>query len=444
MESSISEKDLNQQILDSLTEGVFTIDKDFKIRFINKAAEDLIGMDRSEVIGHTCKKIFGSALCVESCPMTQVLKTGISVYNCDSRIKVMFGKQLSVTLNAAVLRDNDGNPAGGVVSFRTNIPQSHMKMNLDGTDEFFGIVGRSKVMQDLFQSIVEISSSKAPVLIHGETGVGKELVANAVQMSSTLSQRKFVKVNCAVLPPDLLASELFGHVKGAFTDAYQDRVGRFELADGGTIFLDEIGEMPLPMQPKLLRVLQDGTFERVGDSNTKKVEIRIIAATNKNLSDEIRNRNFREDLFYRLNVIPLYVPSLKERREDIPHLVRNFISRFSIKYRQEKDGIEGDALDLLMQYDWPGNIRELENALEYAFVKSMKMKTICLCCLPPYLREDEICERNISLHKNSGADLEELLELLEKNNWNRTKVAKILGVDRTTVWRKLKALGINE
>lgn len=444
MQNNLSDKDFNQQILDSLTEGVFTIDKDFKIRFVNRAAEDLIGKDREEVLGSTCKNIFGSELCVENCPMAQVLKTGIGVYNCDSKIKVMFGKQLDVSLNAAVLRDKSGNPAGGVVSFRTHIPQSHMRMNVNRADEFFGIVGHSKVMHDMFQSIIEISHSKAPVLIHGETGVGKELVADAVQQSSAISHRKFVKVNCAVLPPDLLASELFGHVRGAFTDAYHDRIGRFEYADGGTIFLDEIGEMPTAMQSKLLRVLQDGTFERVGDSITKKVNVRIIAATNRNLAEEIANKRFREDLFYRLNVIPLNVPPLRDRQEDIPHLVSFFINKFSVKYQQNKDGVEGDALDLLMQYHWPGNIRELENAVEYAFVRSQKLKTICLCCLPPYLRENEKCSSQRLTVKNSKSEGDELLDLLEKNNWNKTKVAKILGVDRTTVWRKLKILGITE
>ena len=230
---------------------------------------------------------------------------------------------------------------------------------------------------------------------------------------------------------------MFGHVKGAFTDAVQNRIGRFEFADGGTIFLDEIEEMPLQMQTKLLRVLQDGTFEQLGDSKTKKVDVRIIAATNKNLKEEIAKKNFREDLFYRLNVIPIDVPPLRKRTEDIPLLVNYLLKKFSFIYKKELKEMDGEALDVFMNYNWPGNIRELENAIEYAFIRSNKSQVLNSGSLPSYLFKDSLSKKE-QIPTNNANEKEELIRLLKKYNWNKSKVARILGIHRTTIWRRLK------
>jgi len=292
--------------------------------------------------------------------------------------------------------------------------------------------------------VEEVANSDACVLVTGETGVGKEMIANAIQQTSLRRSKPFVKVNCASLPPNLLASELFGHVRGAFTDAVKDRMGRFEYADGGTIFLDEIGEMPLDMQSQMLRILQEGTFERLGESKTRKVDVRIIAATNKDLNEEIKTNLFRKDLFYRLNVIPINVPPLRERKEDIVFLVNYFLAKYADYYNKSIDSAASDTMDILLNYDWPGNIRELENTIEYAFIRSKRDDYLCKCCLPPQIRSNEECESKISVKDMEDDEkTESMLALLRQNNWNKSKVAQLLGVDRSTIHRRLKALEKN-
>ncbi len=272
------------------------------------------------------------------------------------------------------------------------------------------------------------------------------MVANAVQATSLRKDKAYIKVNCSVFPPQLLASELFGHVRGAFTGAIKDRIGRFEMANQGTLFLDEVAEMPLEMQLQLLRVLQEGTFERVGESLTRKVDVRIIAATNTNLKAAITSGKFREDLFYRLNVIPLGVPPLRERPEDIPLLVEHFLKKFSLLNKKSIQEIVDAAIDLLMKYHWPGNVRELENALEYAIART-KGKTIKVNVLPPAIRQQSL-QSNFAATKDvpltiKNEEYQQLLNLLEKHHWNRSKVARALNIGRTTLWRRMKALGLD-
>ena len=295
-------------------------------------------------------------------------------------------------------------------------------------------------MLEIFEVINEIAETDASVFIQGETGTGKEMVANAIQETSRRKNEKFVKVNCSVIPQSLFASELFGHVKGAFTNAVSDRVGRFELADKGTIFLDEIAEMPFDMQTQLLRVLQDGTFERVGESVTRKVDVRVIAATNRNIKEAISSGKFREDLYFRLNIIPIDVPPLRNRKEDIPFLVKHFIQKFNQIHKKNIIDIEKDALDILLQHDWCGNIRELENTIEYSIIRAKKENLLCRCYLPSsligYITKNKCKEEMIT--ETGKIDFERLMILLEENKWNKTNVAKLLGVDRTTLWRYLK------
>ena len=435
---------INFKILDSLAEGVYIVDKEFKIIFVNKSAEKITGISKDDVLGKSCKSFCKSDRCEIACPVTEVLKTNENIIDLDSLLQNKNGKLIPVKLNAAVLKDND-NLIGSIISFSDATDQIDIDTYLREHPNFYGIIGKSKVMLNIFKTIEEIARSEASVLVTGETGVGKELIAEAIKQTSSRKNNKFVKVNCAALPNNILASELFGHVKGAFTDAVNERIGRFEYADGGTILLDEIGEMPINMQTKLLRVIQEGTFEKLGDNTTKKINVRIIATTNKDLQQEIKLKRFRSDLYYRLNVIPITVPSLRERKDDIPLIANFFVKKFANLYKRKIDVISDEAMEALIHYDWPGNVRELENAIEYAFIRSKQEDKICICCLPPIIRKQKIdCNKKIKLNQiQNDEKMQTLMSLLRNNNWNKTKVAKILGVNRSTVYRQLKNINNN-
>lgn len=432
-----------EEILDSLGEGVFTVDKNFRITFFNQAAERITGFRKEEVIGKFCKHVLKSHLCVENCPIAAVLEKKENLFDIDSTIRHRNGHQRPIRLNAAVIRSqHDDEPLGGVISFRDLSDLEMLREQLKQQTSFEGMVGQSKAMREIYALIEEISDSDASVLIQGESGTGKELVANAIQATSLRKNAPFIKINCSVFPPQLLASELFGHVRGAFTGAIKDRLGRFEMANHGTLFLDEVAEMPLQMQLQLLRVLQEGTFERVGESITRKVDVRIIAATNKNLQTAIAEGKFREDLYYRLNVIPIEVPPLRNRPEDIRLLVEHFLKKFSLLGKKNIRDIDDAAMDLLLQHPWPGNIRELENALEYAVARTHG-PVITAAVLPPSVRPASL---TAAVPASSGAnqegfsaDYRHIRQLLEKHHWNRSLVAKELGIGRTTLWRKMKA-----
>ncbi|HMN48885.1 MAG TPA: sigma 54-interacting transcriptional regulator [Ignavibacteriaceae bacterium] len=439
------EEQKTDTILNSLAEGVITVDKEFKITFINEAASLMTGFQKDEVIGKICKNVFKSEYCSENCPIARILKFGKSIFDYDSQIECKNSTPIPIRLNAALLKDEKDNPAGGVITFRDLSILRKIEGMLKQESNFHGMISNSKSMKEIFTLIEQISDSDAPVLITGETGTGKELIANAIQTLSKRSKNKYVKVNCSVIPDNLLASELFGHAKGAFTDAQKERVGRFELADGGTIFLDEIGEMPLSMQPQILRVVQDGTFERLGESITKSVDVRIITATNTILEKAIAEGKFREDLFYRLNVIHINLPPLRKRLDDITLLANHFLKKFSIIYKKNIPFIEDECIEHLTRWHWPGNIRELENAIEYAVIRNKPEKSLCICAFPAKIRENIFCSQKNNVIPDAQVPFENtsLLELLNQHKWNKTKVAQILGVDRTTLWRKLKAMGIN-
>jgi transcriptional regulator with PAS, ATPase and Fis domain len=370
-----------------------------------------------------------------------VLEKGENIYDIESELCHQSGKKVFVRLNAAVLKNEDQQPIGGVISFRDMSYLEKIQKDLIGSTNFYGVIGQHKSMIDIYNLIEEVAESDSSVLIIGESGTGKEMIANAIQEVSRRKSEPYIKINCSVFPPTILASELFGHVKGAFTDAVKDRIGRFELADKGTIFLDEIAEMPLQMQVQLLRVLQEGTFERVGESVTRKVDVRVIAATNKDIYKEMEEGHFREDLFYRLNVIPINIPPLRKHRSDIPHLVQHFINKYSLISSKEITEIDDEAMDLLVSYNWPGNIRELENSIEYAFART-KDKMIHASKLPPNIRMHMDYSDQYTQEKPTSAKIDEyrkLRQVLEKHHWNRSKAATELGMGRTTLWRKMKA-----
>jgi PAS domain S-box-containing protein len=434
----------NEDILDSLGEGVFTVDKSFRINFFNKAAERITGHKKDEVLGQFCKNVFRSKVCFSDCPIALVLNSKKNIYDFESKIKTANDNNIPIKLNAAVLHNEDEKPIGGVISFREISDLERIKQDLTKDSQFHGIIGKSKPMKEIFELIEEISESDAPVFIHGESGTGKEMIANAIQKTSSRKDNVFIKINCSVFPSHLLASELFGHVKGAFTDAVKDRPGRFEIADGGTIFLDEVAEMPLQMQLQLLRVLQEGTFERVGESITRRVDVRVIAATNINTEEALKSGKFREDLYYRLNVIPIEIPPLKERLVDLVPLVKYFLVKFSLLYKKEINDIDDEALELITNFEWRGNVRELENVIEYSFVRTNNSKIIVSSKLPPMVKENGRRKKSFNKYITDDDSFEkhQLLDILENNHWNKSKTAKELNIGRTTLWRRMKQYGI--
>jgi PAS domain S-box-containing protein len=440
--NELNEK-LKDHILDSIGEGVFTVDKNFRINFFNRAAEQITGFPREEVIGKFCKHVFNSEYCFSDCPLGRVLKTNQNLYDFESTIKNCHGTDKKIKLNAAVLYNDSTEPIGGIVSFRDFSVYEKIGIKLQDQYQFHEIVGHSKQMQEIYELIKDIADSSAPVFIHGESGTGKELVANAIQQSGSRKLHPYIKINCSVFPPNLLASELFGHVKGAFTDAIKDRPGRFELADKGTIFLDEVAEMPLQMQIQLLRVLQEGTFERVGESLTRKTDVRVIASTNINIKEALSKGQFRDDLFYRLNVIPIEVPALRDRIEDVIPLSKHFLNKFSLIYNKQINDFSDSAIEALLSYTYPGNIRELENLIEYAFVRT-NSNIIDKNKFPAIIASRK---NNFPLDTNYtfsslSREKTEIIAMLEKHRWNKTKVAEELKIGRTTLWRKLKELNL--
>ena len=438
---------LKDHILESIGEGVFTVDKSFKINFFNKAAEKITGYDREEVLGKFCKHVFRSKLCFTDCPIALALKSKNTIYDFESHIQTKEGPNKPIRMNSAVLYNESKDPTGGIISFRDISELTGLKQCLSEDTNFHGVIGHSKEMQEIFELIREISESSAPVMIQGESGTGKEMIANAIQKTSSRNKEPFVKINCAVFPVNLLASELFGHVKGAFTDAIKDRNGRFEIADKGTIFLDEVAEMPPQMQLQLLRVLQEGAFERVGESITRKVNVRVVAATNIDINEALKNGTLREDLFYRLSVIPIIIPPLRDRMDDVVPLVAHFLKKFSFIYKKDIKEIDDKALELLLSYKWPGNIRELENVIEYAFVRTKNSNIIESIKLPDSVRNSNGSPfgiREKHSFADNGGEATKLLGLLESHHWNRSHVAKELGIGRTTLWRKLKKYGLDK
>jgi PAS domain S-box-containing protein len=442
---NLNNVNLKDFILDSISEGVIAVNKDFKIVYINSAAERITGYLRDEVIGKFCKYVIKPGECAKNCPIALALKSKKNISDFNYELYNKSGNKNNIVLNSSILYDSDNVPIGGILTFRELTETEKLRISLMKDSDFYGIIGKSNRMTEIYELISEISESDAPVFITGESGTGKEMVANAIQAISRRKNKPYIKINCAVFPPNLLAAELFGHVKGAFTDAIKDRPGRFEIADGGTIFLDEIGEIPVQTQLQLLRVLQEGTFERIGESLTRKVNVRVIAATNKNIKEALNSGTLREDLFYRLNVIPIHLPPLRERKSDITNLISHFLKKFSLVYDKNIMEISDNALDILMKYNYPGNVRELENIIEYAFVRTSQNSQIDLNKLPPFVKENTGTnekEEKTSIEKGKKYSKDEILNSLAKNKWNKNLTADELNISRTTLWRLMHKYGL--
>ncbi len=434
-------------ILDSISDGVFTVDKDLTITSFNRAAEHITGFSAEEAVGEKCYNIFRTSVCQKGCLLNETLNTGRPVTGLEVTILNRRNEEVPISVSTAVLLDRDGSRIGGVETFRDMTAVDSLRREIRKRHSLQDMVSKNHRMQQVFALLPDVANSQASVLLLGDTGTGKDLLARAIHNESRQKDGPFVKVNCGALPDTLLESELFGHVAGAFTDARRDRVGRFELAAGGTIFLDEIGDTSPMMQVKLLRVLQDGTFEPVGSTKTRKTDARIIAATHRNLAALVEAGQFRQDLYYRINTMALKLPPLRERREDIPLLVEHFIDRFSRLSGKDVRTVAGDAMRHLMSYHWPGNVRQLEHALEHAFVL-VKGNAIELSHLP---EEITTHPKAAAGNGDDGGEESPLLafernaieEALARNRWNKVAASKDLGISRSTLWRKMKKLGIS-
>jgi PAS domain S-box-containing protein len=427
-------------ILDSINEGVFTVDPDWRITTFNRAAERITGVRRQDAIGRPCSEVFRASICEQSCALKSTIETGRPIVNATARITSAAGEQIPVRISTALLKNVDGAVTGGVETFQDLSHVEQLRKELDSRYTFEDIVGRSSAMQALFETLPQIAESSSTVLIEGASGTGKELFARAIHSLSRRRKKRFVAVNCAALPDALLESELFGYKAGAFTDAKRDKPGRFALADGGTIFLDEIGDISPALQVRLLRVLQERVVEPLGALEPVKVDVRVVTATNKDLTELVRQSKFREDLFYRIRVIHLKLPSLRDRREDIPLLVDRIIAKFNRLQGRDIAGVSEEVLVRLMQHDYPGNVRELENIIEQAFVLC-RGGFIELRHLPPELRPTEASDADGGGSMNLRFMERHLIEAaLKRHNGNRTQAARDLGIDASTLYRKLKTI----
>ena len=434
-------------ILDSIADGVFTVDRHWKITSFNRAAEEITGYSAEEAIGMTCREVFQSSLCGEACPMAQSMRMGRQVGNTRVNIKRIDGQSVPISISTAPLLDADGNIIGGVETFRDLREIDSLRKELTGRYTMGDIISKSPQMQKIFEILPEIAMSDSNVLILGESGTGKELVARAVHNFSRRRRGPFVAVNCGALPDTLLESELFGYKKGAFTDAKQDKEGRFAAAEGGTLFLDEIGDISPALQVKLLRVLQDKAYTPLGANKPVKADVRIIAATNRDLEKAVKEGRFREDLYYRLNVVKISLPALRERISDVPLLIEHFIQKFNVQKGKDVSGISEEALARLMRYDFPGNVRELENIIEYAFILCHG-GLITVEHLPEPFCTEEPMRSEGAIHFDRPMSMKEIereaiIQALKRNQGRRMATCRELGISKDTLRRKIKDYGID-
>jgi len=451
------EQELNRYwktVVDTIQDGILIVDPQGTIVSVNKALRDMTGYSASEMIGSPCSLL--------DCTVCEVArkKKGDKwcflfrkgrVHRRRCALRKKDGSYVPVLKNASLLRGAEGDVLGAVETLTdlTEIVEKESEIEafrrqLQREDHFQGLVGNSPSMQQVFDLIANAASSDAPLILFGESGTGKELVAKAIHDLGPRKRKPFVKVNCASLSQSLLESELFGHVKGAFTGAYKSREGRFEAAHGGDIFLDEIGDLPGSTQVKLLRVLEEKVVERVGDNQPLQVDVRIISATNKNLEELVRAGVFREDLFFRINVIPITLPPLRDRGQDIPLLSEFFLERMKLKTGKNIQGVSAEAMGFLTAYPWPGNVRELRSAFEYAFV-TCREGFIQRHHLPPAiasLKKIEPSAPRIGADKQARKK-QELMDALKRSGGNQSEAARMLGVSRVTVWNRIRQFGLN-
>ena len=429
-------------ILESIADGVFTVDRDWRITSFNRAAESITGVAREHALGQRCADVFNTSVCESACPIRQAMDTGAPVIGRPVFVIDRSGRRVPVSVSSAVLRDEKGNAIGGAETFRDLSQVEELRKKLEAGYCCEDIVSRNHRMLELFDILPTIALSQSTVLIQGESGTGKELVARAIHNLSPRKGGPFVAVNCGALPDTLLESELFGYRKGAFTGAGRDKPGRFDIAQKGTLFLDEIADVSPAMQVRLLRVLQERRYEPLGGTESVKADVRIIVASNRSLADLVEKDEFRKDLYYRINVVQLDLPLLRDRKEDIPLLAERFVNRYNRLQGKDVAGVSDEALALFMAYDYPGNVRELENAVERAFV---------LCSSgfiePKHLPASLVSSGLTQCVTPRGTNLKDLekyaiIDALRRHNWSRKEAAEELGLHKSTFFRKIKAYDI--
>ncbi len=447
MDDSLKDLKFFKVILSSIADGVFTVDSDRVITSFNPAAEKITGVAASQAIGRHCYEIFHSDICESGCLLEKTLKTGIETIDQPVNIVNSSGEKVPITISTAVLREDDGRILGAVETFRDISAIEQLRKELRKNYSFEDIISKSPLINKLFAILPDVAESESTVLIQGPSGSGKELFARAIHNLSPRANNNYVVINCGTLPVQLFESELFGYVKGAFTDAKRDRPGKLAAAEGGTVFFDEIGELPFQTQVKLLRLLQQREYEPLGSDQTIKADIRVVAATNRDLKELVAQGKFRDDLYFRLAVVKFELPPLRERREDIPYLVDHFIKKNNAKRGKNIIGASPEVMKILLDYDFPGNIRELENIIECAFVLCrepiIKKNHLPAELLTAGLSETEPSSISPTPLTKAINEQAKLRNALQKHRGHQTKAAKELGIDRTTLWRKLRHYNID-
>ena len=443
--SETSEEQAREVILDSIADGVFTVDGNWNITSFNRAAEQITGVTRQQAIGQKCFDVFHANICQSACALRETMASGRQ--RVDRRVNILDsrGERVPVSISTSVLRGETGEVIGGVETFRDLSAIELLRKEIDDRYTFQDIISKNHEIRRILDILPDIATSESTVLIEGPTGSGKELFAKAIHNLSKRARRKYVAVNCGALPDTLLESELFGYKKGAFTDATKDKPGRFALAEGGTLFLDEIGDISTALQVKLLRVLQEREYEPLGATSTVSTNVRVITATNKPLAELVARGTFREDLFYRLNVLKIALPPLSHRREDIPLLIDHFVHKFAVRQGKQIEGVSEEALGVLMDYEFPGNVRQLQNVIEHAVVLCRDCR-IEIGCLPAELLEETSGRKGAESNSAGGplpaAEAATILQTLRQHDGHRGKTAEALEIDKATLWRKMKKYGI--
>ena len=438
--------ELFRVILSSIADGVFTVNSERIITSFNRAAEKITGIPASQAIGKHCQDVFHSDIC-ENCLIKGTLETGIDAIDRPVNIINSQGEKIPISISTAVLKDEEGNALGAVETFRDLSTIEHLRKELSRNYSLEDIISKSPKMHKLFSILPDIAESESTVLIQGPSGSGKELFARAIHNLSPRKKSNYVVINCGTLPAQLFESEIFGYVKGAFTDARKDKKGKLAAVNGGTVFFDEIGELPLSIQVKLLRLLQEREYEPLGSTETIKADIRIVAATNKDLKKLVAQAKFRDDLYFRLAVVKFELPPLKDKREDIPYLVDHFINKFNAKTGKKIISVSPNVMSTLMSHDFPGNIRELENIIEHGFVLC-RGSIIKREHLPPELirieKDSEVNKDILSTPVTESIDEQnQIIATLRNCGGVISNAAEELGVHRTTLWRKIKRYNIN-
>lgn len=434
-------------ILQSISDGVFTVDHHWRITSFNKAAEHITGVSSEDAIGRYCWEVFRSNMCEGDCALKRTMNDGKSFVSSSTSIVNSEKKQIPISVSTSLLVDEEGEVLGGVEIFRDHSLVEELRRDLGGLPRLGDMISQAKPMQAIFKVLDQIAQSDSSVLITGETGTGKELMARAIHSHSQRNKQPFITINCGALPDNLLESELFGYKAGAFTDARSDRQGLFGAADNGTILLDEIGETSTAFQVKLLRVLEEGEYTPLGSSRSLKTNARVIAATNRNLADMVEHREFRRDLFYRINIITVELPPLRQRQEDIILLAEHFIEKMNRRKSKMIAGLSPGAEEMLLSHDYPGNIRELENIIEHAFILCHNGE-INPDHLPASVSRLSICsssddgEAETIQTARAASERDTIIKALERADYNRTAAAKQLGMHKSTLFRKIKKLNI--